>query len=216
MSTRFNCLAGLSVSLCLALTACGGGGGGGGGGGEGGGSVGSSGGAGGQAGGGTGATAVVPPPAGALAAGVEPCNIPDFPAQALAAVNAVRARGAVCRGTSYGPVAPLGWDNRLAQAASSQAADMASHDRMEHVDSAGRGLGTRVTATGYRWNSVAENLAGGPGTLDGAIQGWLGSQAGHCEALVSSSVTQMGLACFRRPGTRYTNYWALVMARPAN
>src|SRR5690606_33236480 len=103
MSTRFNCLAGLSVSLCLALTACGGGGGGGGG--EGGGSAGSSGGAGGaggQAGGGTGATAVVPRPTGALAAGVEPCNIPAFPAQALAAVNAVRARGAVCRGTSYG------------------------------------------------------------------------------------------------------------------
>ena len=203
----------LSLSLCLALAACGGGGGGGGGetagGGGGGGAVGGT-------GGGSASTAVVPPPAGALVAGVEPCNMPDFPAQALAAVNAVRARGASCRGTAYAPVASLAWDNRLAQAASTQAADMAGHDHVEHVDSAGRALGTRVTATGYRWNSVSENLAAGPNTLDGVVQGWLGSPSGHCEALVSASVTQMGLACFRRPGTRYTTYWALVMARPAN
>lgn len=209
MSTRFTRPAVLSLSLCLALAACGGGGGAGSGGGGGSGPVSGT-------GGGSSPTAVVPPPAGELVGGVEPCNIPDFPAQALAAVNAVRARGALCRGTAYGPVGALSWDKRLAQAASTQAADMAGHDHVEHIDSAGRALGPRVTATGYRWNSVSENLAGGRNTLDGAVQGWLGSPSGHCEALVSDSLAQMGLACFRRPGTRYTTYWALVMARPAS
>src|SRR5690606_26045277 len=85
---------------CLALSACGGGGGGGGG---------SEGGAGGSA------TAVVPPPATASGAGVEPCGTPDLPAQALAAINAVRASARACRGAPYPAVAALGWDNRLAQ-----------------------------------------------------------------------------------------------------
>ena len=179
-----------------ALAACGGGGGGGTDGGS--------------------ASIVVPSPSAATVAGVEPCNIPDLAAQALAAVNAVRAGERSCRGTRYPAVAALSWDNRLAQAASTHAADMAGYDHVEHVDRTGRTLGTRITGAGYNWSSVAENLAAGRATLDGAIEGWLSSSSGHCENLMRASVTQMGLSCQRRAGTRYTTYWALELARPAN
>jgi uncharacterized protein YkwD len=197
-----------SLMFAVALGACGGGGGGGGG-------AGSASGDGGGSGGGTVAPPVAPSPGGSTVAGVEPCGIPDLPAQALAAVNAVRATARSCRGTVYPAVAPLAWDNRLAQAAATHAADMAGHDHVEHVDSAGRDLGTRVTAAGYRWSSVAENLAAGQASLDAAIDGWLNSPSGHCENLMRASVTQMGLSCQRRSGTRYTRYWVLDMARPA-
>ncbi len=191
----------LLLAATLSLSACGGGGGGGG--------------AGGGGGGGGSDTPQIPDPAAdRVGAGAEPCGGPDLAAQALAAVNAARARAQVCRGSNHPAVPALGWDNRLALAAATQAADMATHDHVRHTDSRGQTLGPRVTATGYAWSAVSENLAAGPGTVDGAVQGWLGSSLGHCEGLMSNGVTQMGLACYRRAGSTYGSYWALVMARP--
>lgn len=60
---------------------------------------------------------------------------------------------------------------------------------------------------------MAENIAAGPTSLTGALDGWMNS-TGHCQNLMRASVTEFGLACMRREGADQTPYWMMVLARP--
>jgi hypothetical protein len=57
------------------------------------------------------------------------------------------------------PSPPLALNPLLTQSARRHAEDMADHDFVGHVSSAGATTGQRITATGYAWRTVAESLA---------------------------------------------------------
>lgn len=132
----------------------------------------------------------------------------------LSLVNAHRAAGASCGARGSFPSVPaLAWESRLAQAAYDHSLDMATQNYFSHTSQDGRTLGQRVTATGYGWQAIGENIAAGYGRTQTVVDGWMASD-GHCANLMSSSYTQMGLGCARDAGSTYGIYWTQVLARP--
>jgi uncharacterized protein YkwD len=104
---------------------------------------------------------------------------------------------------------PLSYNDRLEQAARSQAKLMASRDQLGH--DLGVTLRERVTKAGYE-GAVGENVAGGQRTLEEAIEGWLSSPA-HRDTLLSTKFTEFGLAVAAVPAgkpSRYGIYWAFI------
>ncbi|HYE40378.1 MAG TPA: CAP domain-containing protein [Ramlibacter sp.] len=138
------------------------------------------------------------------------CNVPT--AEVLQRVNAARAAGARCGGKVAQPARPLRWDDRLYSAAAAHSADMARRNYIEHRSPDGTEVMQRVDASAYPWKSVGENLAAGDLTLDGAVQGWIGSPA-HCENMMDPKFVDVAVACVSRPGTDLGTYWTMILAR---
>jgi uncharacterized protein YkwD len=170
-------------------------------------------------GGGGDAAAPTPAPAPASAPASAPatlstCNLPDFAAAALARVNQHRAAGASCgaRG-SFAPASALSWSGLLTQAADAHSRDMQANNFFSHTGSNGSDLGQRVSATGYAWSSVGENIAGGYASVNAAIEGWMASD-GHCANLMNPNFDQFGLACVSGGASNtYPTYWTMDLAR---
>lgn len=130
----------------------------------------------------------------------------------LAALNSLRAEARAC-GSRVWPAAPaLQASPRLAESAQRYAAELAARDRIDHLGAAGDTLRGRLRAAGYVMRVSAENLAGGPDTLDEALAQWLASPA-HCENLMLADFQEFGLACASGPG-RFQRYWVLHLAAP--
>ncbi|MBX3611179.1 MAG: CAP domain-containing protein [Hydrogenophaga sp.] len=158
---------------------------------------------------------------GADAAGTAPasqvktvaCRVGDLSAATAPAVNLLRTSAQSCGGVQYPAVPTVAWDARLAQAAERHGTDMAINRFFDHTGSDGSSVGTRVTASGYAWTVVAENLASGQSSLNAALAAWLAS-TGHCQNLMKANVTDVGLACVKREGDGQPYLWTLVLARP--
>lgn len=142
------------------------------------------------------------------------CGTANFQSEALRLINARRAAGASCgtRG-SFAPAPALAWNGALANAAYGHSLDMATQNYFAHDSLDGRSLGTRVTAAGYSWSTVGENIAAGYATLPAVIDGWMTSD-GHCANLMSASYTEVGLACARNSASTYGIYWTQNLGRP--
>lgn len=134
-------------------------------------------------------------------------------AELLSAINAARAQGRQCGGTTQSSAPAVAWSGALASAASRHSADMATRNFFSHTGSDGSDVGQRASDAGYGWSSVAENIAGGPSSVAAVMSGWL-SSPGHCANIMGTSFRDVGVACEARSGTRYTRYWTLVLARP--
>ncbi len=89
---------------------------------------------------------------------------------------------------------------------------MARHDCFSHSGRDGSRVSDRVTAQGYAWEAVGENIGGGDTSADAVITGWLASP-GHCRNIMSPAFAEVALACVQRPGTQWGRYWTLVLAR---
>lgn len=147
-----------------------------------------------------------------------------MPEAATALINEVRQQVAGCGEALLAsgragpvPVRPaLVWNARLAQAAERHSQEMATQAYFDHVGRDGGRVSQRADAAGYRWRSIAENLAAGHRTLADAVRGWLRSE-GHCRNLLDERYSEFGLArvASERPGDRYRVYWTLVLGRPA-
>ena len=159
------------------------------------------------------APAPAPAPAPPTSTGAT-CNIVDFAALSLARINAVRAAGANCGANGVFPAVPaLTWNAALTTASSAHSADMAALNYFSHTSADGRTLGTRVTAAGYAWSQLGENIAAGYAGIDSVMNGWIDSD-GHCANLMSANFAEVGLACV--PGTStssYNTYWTMDLAR---
>jgi uncharacterized protein YkwD len=131
----------------------------------------------------------------------------------LAKVNARRAAGTSCGSTWYPAVPALSLQGQLAQAADGHARDMATHNFFAHAGSNGSDVGSRVTATGYRWSALAENIAAGQTTTASVIDALFASPS-HCVNFMSSQVTQIGFARAENPSSSYRYYWVADMGRP--
>jgi uncharacterized protein YkwD len=134
------------------------------------------------------------------------------PETLLTAINALRATGCVCgSGTStkvMPPVRPAVWNSLLEKAAQYHSDDMEMQNYYSHGSKDGRGLGTRVSAVGYKWGGLGEAI-GGADTDEHFIEGIQKSQ-GHCEGMMSADWYEIGIA---RSGVGYR--YTYVMATPA-
>lgn len=131
----------------------------------------------------------------------------------LAAVNAARAQARQCGGASVPAVAALSWSGALATAAGRHSSDMAARNFFSHSGSDGSDVGQRVSAAGYGWTGVGENIAAGPASLSAVMSGWLASP-GHCANIMGGAHRDVGVACVASSGGAYPRYWTMVLARP--
>lgn len=125
----------------------------------------------------------------------------------LQQINTVRAGGCNCGGRSYPPVPAVSWNNKLENAAAAHSSYMQHSGRLTHRGRNGMMPEKRVSASGYQWGAVAENIAMGQRSTSEVMQSWLQSPQ-HCRNIMSRNVTEIGAA---RSGA----YWTLVLAAPA-
>jgi len=102
-------------------------------------------------------------------------------------------------------------DARLKAAAGVQARDLAAHDRLSHRGSDGSDHVVRAERAGYG-PYVAENVAAGQKSPAEVMRAWLGS-SGHRATIELSPATNYGFAHAVAPGTRYKDFWVLVVGR---
>jgi len=103
--------------------------------------------------------------------------------------------------------AAVAYSPNLERAAQAHARDMARRGFFAHQGSNGSSVSDRVTAQGYKWCFVAENIAKGQRDLRQVMQSWTTSK-GHYKNMVHRSVREFGLA--RAKG----NIWVMVLASP--
>ena len=127
-----------------------------------------------------------------------------FKDEFLQRINAVRAKGCRCGNLYMPPVAPLEWNNRLANAAKDHARDMSKRQYFSHTSKDSRSIQDRITAAGYTYNgyksfAIGENIAQGQQTIAEVSNGWFESP-GHCKNLMNLSFNEIGVA-------EYNQYW---------
>ena len=115
----------------------------------------------------------------------------------LQLVNTARAQSRQCGATTYPAVPALTWNTKLESAAKAFNQEMIAKQFFDHIGPDGSTPATRLTAQGYSWSTIGENIALGSlgsslDTVSGAIQGWLAS-AGHCRNIMNANFTEMGL-----------------------
>lgn len=131
---------------------------------------------------------------------------PGTNADMLQRVNQVRATGCNCGTERMPPVPALTWNNKLEAAAKQHSDYMYSTGNFSHTQSNGSSVGTRVTAGGYTWRFVAENIASGQTSTGQVMDSWLKSP-NHCKNIMSANAKEIGAA-------RSGNYWTQVFASP--
>jgi uncharacterized protein YkwD len=118
----------------------------------------------------------------------------------LKLVNDTRAAGCTCGTTVMPSVAPLTWNDILASSALAHSEDMNATGQFSHNSSDGTSFSARITAAGYIWSTVGENIAWGQTTEQQVFTAWIQSE-GHCKNIMNGSFKEFGAA---RSGTYWT------------
>jgi len=112
---------------------------------------------------------------------------------------------------------PVSYNNLLSSAAQTHSRNMAVQDFFSHTGLNGSQPWDRVSATGYQWSRVTENIAAGYRTAQEVVRGWINSP-GHRANLLDPNVTQIGVGYFflanDTGNVNYNAYWTQVFARP--
>ena len=87
---------------------------------------------------------------------------------------------------------PLAIDNQLDRAAELHTDEMVQADRMSHQLPGEAGLGDRVSATGFDWTRLAENVAAGYTTPEAVVDAWMNSP-GHRRNILNADFTSLGV-----------------------
>ena len=148
--------------------------------------------------------------------GAGPASTVDkaFSDRVLEAMNAARAVARKCGTVDYAAAAPLKWNVYTEQAARTQAEYLQQNNLFGHAGANNTTVGDRLTATGYVWSTVGENIAAGYTDLQQVVQGWIDSPT-HCVNVMNANFVDLGVVMV--PGTSantYRTYWGMVMARP--
>jgi uncharacterized protein YkwD len=113
----------------------------------------------------------------------------------LAEVNNFRAQNGL---------PPVQLNQTLNKVAQSHSDFQAATGKMSHEGAGGSQVSDRVSAAGYRWRSVNENVAWNQQTPQEVVQAWINSP-GHRANLLSPSVKEVGIG-------ENNKYWTLNMA----
>ncbi|MCP4440691.1 MAG: CAP domain-containing protein [Aureispira sp.] len=124
----------------------------------------------------------------------------------LGLVNDVRQQGCTCAGEVMPPVDPITWNDSLEKAAENHSLDMSTNNFLTHSSTDGANPGDRIRATGYKWDSYAENIAEGQATQDEVMDYWLYNEK-DCKNIMKANVTEMGAA-------KTGEHWVQVFAKP--
>jgi len=134
--------------------------------------------------------------------------------QVLMLVNKARALARRCGNESFTATTALKLNELLTDAAQHHASDMAKYHYLDHEGHDGSTHAQRVSRTGYQWKIVGENIAGGVGTAQDVVDGWLDSPH-HCANIMDPKYTEMGVAFAINDGDdKYGIYWAQEFAAP--
>lgn len=131
-------------------------------------------------------------------------------AQMLQAVNTARATARKCQGKDFAAAPALAWNGLLGKAARAHAQDMAARNYFDHVSPDGGTMTTRAEAAGYTdWKKLGENIAAGfnDSQIPEAMNAWLESKTGHCEALMNPAFREVGFGYAPATGGQYSAYW---------
>ena len=160
-------------------------------------------------------TSPAPAPASPAPSPASPAPAPApsaFAQDLLARVNTIRASAHTCGSTSYPAAGPLAWNTQVEDAARTQALYMQGNNVFSHTGANGSSVGDRLTATGYSWNAVGENIAAGYPDAAAVVAGWLNSP-GHCANMSNPAYADLGVVM--QPGTSgntYSTWWVMVVA----
>lgn len=141
------------------------------------------------------------------------CEVEQYQADMLRKVNAARASARSCGSEQFAPAEPLTYNCPIEGAAEHHSNDMASNNFFSHTGSDGLRVGARVTATGYEWSVVGENIAAGYDDVDTVVQAWLDSP-GHCRNIMEPRFSQFAVRRVDTNTADYDNYWTQVFATP--
>jgi uncharacterized protein YkwD len=111
----------------------------------------------------------------------------------LQRINLARTKSRRCGSKLFPAAPPLQPNAQLRAAAEAHARDMLDHNYFAHEGHDGSNPAQRVTAEGYAYRLVGENIAAGPTTAAQAVEGWLESPD-HCENLMDARFTDSGVA----------------------
>jgi uncharacterized protein YkwD len=153
------------------------------------------------------ASTMIAPPV-KMAPSVSKAETGDFRTDMLVAVNKLRANGCRCGGKQMPPVPPLRWNNQLEAAAMRHANDMASNKHFDHIGTDNSEFDDRISATGYKWMEIGENIAFGYDMIGTTIQGWINSTS-HCKQMMSPKVEELGAA-------KNGKYWVQEFGKQRN
>lgn len=108
---------------------------------------------------------------------------------------------------------PLLTSPALTESAQRQARAIAEADRLTHTAPDGSPLESRVQAAGYSGGmALAEVLAAGPATPEGAVALWLASPE-HRNYLLDPDLTEIGVGYYRLSSSTYENWWVADLGR---
>ena len=143
----------------------------------------------------------------------------------LALVNKARSVGRTCgRKGYYPPVLALSWSDKLYKSAYEHSQDLAVSNTFSHDGSGAESDWTgfpnnksstmreRIESYNYEWFAIAENIAAGNESAEATVQQWLTSP-GHCTNIMSSSVTEIGMAEATNLNAVYRHYWTQNFGR---
>lgn len=123
-------------------------------------------------------------------------------------INERRAQGATCPGGQvFAPTAALTLDPDLREAARLHSWDTGYDDYIAHPSCNGRTPWNRAQAQGAEWRS--ENLARGYSSPTSAVNAWMNSSSGHCEALMNPARTHAAVGYAKPMGENAT--WSLEL-----
>ncbi|KAE8899505.1 hypothetical protein PF005_g3775 [Phytophthora fragariae] len=120
-----------------------------------------------------------------------------FQSLLLAAVNKERA----ARGLSS-----LCMSSKLQSSAQKHSNDMAAKNYMSHTGSDGSSMSQRITATGFQWTDIAENVAAGQKDVAAVMKSWMNS-AGHKQNILSKTYKMFGCGYAYSSKSTYKHYW---------
>ncbi len=141
------------------------------------------------------------------------CEVEAYQAELWQRVNQARSQARSCGNEQFGAVAPVTYSCTLEGAAERHSGDMADNNFFSHTGSDGLRVSHRVSATGYDWSIVGENIAAGFDEVAGVVNGWLESP-GHCRNLMDPRFTEMAVSRILTNAADYDNYWTQVFAAP--
>lgn len=108
---------------------------------------------------------------------------------------------------------PVTLNESLILSSRRHAEDMAGNDMVEHVGTNGSAFTDRMEAAGYKSHIAGENIAGGQVSWDQVFEDWQNSP-GHNSTLLLPDAREFGIAQVYDNNTRYSYYWAMLMAAP--
>lgn len=151
-------------------------------------------------------------PSGALTA-ANTCSLPNFQTDLMTLINQARSTSHTCGATTYPAAAPLAWNSKLFDASAGHSADMANQNYFSHTSLDGRTFDQRITAAGYTWSRLGENIAAGQGNVATVMAGWMASP-GHCSNIMGANFTEVGVACVINNSSTYRTYWTMDLGKP--